>query len=886
MVTIFFEKFTLSNGLDVILHQDRSLPVVAVNVWYHVGSKDEEPGRTGFAHLFEHLMFEGSKNHNRSHFEPLQKVGAALNGSTNTDRTNYWENVPSNYLELALWLEADRMGFLLDALDQPRLDIQRDVVKNERRQSYENRPYGMASFHLQATLYPRPHPYHWWTIGDPADLDAATLEDAKAFFRRFYGPSNASLAIAGDFKRDEALALVHRYFDDLPPLPPLPRLNRRDSDLQGRVSLTLYDKVQLPRLYLAWPTQPRFDPADAPLTILADILASGKSSRLYRSLVYEKRVAQSVIAFHGPSELAGEFTIEVTAAPGSTLEELLEITETELEKMRREPPTAQEIARAKNTITTSSVRQLERVGGFGGRADRLNSYNVLAGDPGRINTSLDRYLAVEAIHVQQAAATFLGGRRVQLEVLPEPARASSTSGLDRSTMPGAGRPPSFTPPVPQSHTLPNGLRVMVVERRELPLVAFGLMVGAGSITDIAHQPGLAYLTSLMLDEGTTTRSSQQIADEFEDMGSHLSASTGREHVLLSAETLKEHWPKALELVADIIQRPTFPEEELERVRREHMTNLQRIKDEPTAVAERVVRMLLYGPSAPYGHPVTGTEEAVEALTRANLVGHFQRRYGPAGATLAVVGDVSQEEAVFWAERHFGEWKASLARDGESPALTHDASLGATTVFLADKPGAVQSVIRAGKVGVPRSHPDYYALTLLNYAFGGQFSARLNMNLRQAKGYSYGYRSFIEWHRRSSALMVGGSVHTAVTKESVVETLREIADVRGPRPISLEEFEAAKAGILRGFPSSFETLAQVLDHLTDLALFDLPEAYFATAFAQVEALTLEQVRQAARDHLDDQHLTVLVVGDQKVVEAPLRELGLLLVVVDYEGRKVG
>ncbi len=236
MVTIAFEKFTLSNGLDVILHQDRSLPVVAVNVWYHVGSKDEEPGRTGFAHLFEHLMFEGSKNHNRSHFEPLQKVGAALNGSTNNDRTNYWENVPSNYLELALWLEADRMGFLLDALDQPRLDIQRDVVKNERRQSYENRPYGMASFHLQASLYPRPHPYHWWTIGDPADLDAATLEDAKAFFRRFYGPSNASLAIAGDFQRDQALALVHRYFDDLPPLPPIQRLTRRDSDLQGRVT--------------------------------------------------------------------------------------------------------------------------------------------------------------------------------------------------------------------------------------------------------------------------------------------------------------------------------------------------------------------------------------------------------------------------------------------------------------------------------------------------------------------------------------------------------------------------------------------------------------------------------------------------------------------------
>ena len=884
MVTIHFEKFALANGLDVILHEDHTVPLTAVNVWYHVGSKDEVPGRTGFAHLFEHLMFEGSKHHNRSYFDPLQQAGAVLNGSTNTDRTNYWENVPPNYLELALWLEADRMGFLLDALDQERLDIQRDVVKNERRQSYENRPYGMARSLIQANLFPLPHPYHWWTIGDPEDLDAASLEDAKAFFRRFYGPSNSSLVIAGDFQQDEAIALVHRYFDDLPPGPALSRMNRRDSDLRGQVSLTMHDRVQLPRLYLTWPTPPRFDPDEAPITLLADVLAGGKSSRLYRSLVYEKQIAQSINAYQAPAELAGEFSIEATAAVGHTLEELEEAIVAELERLRREPPTDEELARAKNTVATNHVRQLERIGGFGGRADRLNSYNVMAGDPGLLNSSLDRYLAVEASDLQRTIA-FLGNRQVRLQVLPEPAHSSVTAGVDRSKMPTPSSFPSFTPPTPQRHTLANGLTLLVVEKRELPIVAFGLLLQGGSTTDTPQQPGLAYLTILMLSEGTTTRTSQQIANEFEFIGSHLATTTGREHVLLSTEILKEHWPKALELAVDVLQRATFPEVELERVRREHLTNLQRTKDDPTAIAERVSRMLLYGPDSPYGHPVTGREGAVAVMTREDLASHFQGRYGPSSATLLVVGDVSLGEVVSRAEEELGGWQASSRPDSQGPEDSFPAPPSSTTLYLVDKPEAAQSVIRAGHLGVPRSHPDYHALNLLNYAFGGQFSARLNMNLRQAKGYSYGYRSFIDWHHGSSALLVGGGVHTAVTREAVAETLQEFTDIRGRRPLSQEEFDNAKAGVLRGFPSGFETASQVLEHLLELALFDLPNAYFSTLPAQIEAVSLEEVHRVAAERLDNQHLRVLVVGDQKTIESPLKELGHPLVLMDYEGREI-
>jgi zinc protease len=417
--SIAFEKVTLSNGLDVILHQDSSLPLVAVNVWYHVGSKDEEPGKTGFAHLFEHVMFEGSKHHNESYFEPLQKVGAGLNGSTTPDRTNYWENLPSNYLELALWLESDRMGFLLEALDQRRFDIQRDVVKNERRQSYENRPYGMAAFSLNAATYPLPHPYHWLTIGSQEDLDAASVEDAKAFFRRFYRPSNASLAVAGDFQRDQALRLVERYFGDLPSGTPSPMVARQASSLQGHVQLTLHDKVLLPRLYLVWPTVPRFDRDEAPLAVLGSILGDGRTSRLHRSLVYQRQIAQSATAYQDAGEIAGDFSVEVTAAAGHSAEEMEEAARAEVERLRTQLPTAEELARAKNRIQWQHVRRLEGIGGFGGRADRLNSYNVFARDPGALNTDFQRYLAVRGEDLQRAAQAYLGARCVRLFVLPE-----------------------------------------------------------------------------------------------------------------------------------------------------------------------------------------------------------------------------------------------------------------------------------------------------------------------------------------------------------------------------------------------------------------------------------------------------------------------------------
>ena len=885
MEQISFEKLTLPNGLDVILHQDHSLPLVAVNVWYHVGSKNEEPGKTGFAHLFEHIMFEGSKHHNRSHFEPLQKVGASINGSTTPDRTNYWENLPSNYLELALWLEADRMGFLLDALDQQRFDIQRDVVKNERRQSYENRPYGMAGLRLQEAAYPLPHPYHWPTIGFHEDLDAATLEDVKAFFLRFYGPSNASLAIAGDFQMDETVKMVDRYFGDLAPGPAIPRAGRIDSPLQGRVDLTLYDRVLLPRLHQVWPTVPRFHPDEAALSILATILGDGKSSRLHRALVYEGRIAQGVDVHNGPAEISGDFELEVTAALGHTAREVEEAALAEIEAIRRQPPTAAEMARAKNRFEWRHVRQMVNIGGFGGRANRLNSFNVFAGDPGMVNRDLERYMSVQPEDVSRVASEYLGERHVRLDVLPEPTLSHSSQAIDRSIQPPPTALGTFIPPVPQRQRLANGMELLVVEKRSIPVVAFGLMLKTGAAMDPVALPGLASLTTAMLQEGTTTRSSSDIADEFEFIGSHLAAATGREQTEMAVETLSRHWPKALEVMSDLLQNPTFPEGELERLRNERVTALRRVKDDPAAVAGRVTPPLLYGRESVYGHPSTGTEEALESLTRDDLVGHFQSNYGPENATLVVVGDVSMEEVVKLTEEHLGGWKGNGPGHGDRVEEGSLPDIEATTLYLLDKPRAAQSVIRVGHVGVQRHHPDFFPLSLLNLLFGGQFSGRLNMNLREDKGYSYGYRSWIEWHTHSSLMLAGGAVQTSVTKEAVVETLQEFKDISGVRPISEEEFQAAKASELLQFPSSFETPGQVMDRLTQLVSADLPHDYYQTFTDNVEAVSLSDVQRVAQEHVKSDRLVLLVVGDRSVVEPGLRELGLPLRLIDHEGREV-
>jgi len=420
-VDLPFVAFTLPNGLRVIVHEDRSVPLVAVNIWYHVGSKDERPGRTGFAHLFEHVMFEGSANVPEGKFdELLEAAGGNNNGSTSVDRTNYWETVPSSALELALWLEADRMGWLLPAMTQEKLDGQREVVKNERRQSYENRPYGLAWERILAELYPSGHPYRHPTIGSMADLDAATLEDVKDFFRTYYAPNNASLAIAGDVDADSVRVLVERYFGEIPPGPPVPRVEAPPARLEATRYLVMEDRVQLPRLYMAWHTPAIFKEGDAELDVAGSILAGGKVSRLYRKLVYEEQLAQDVSAGQDSKLLGSTFYVVVTARPGVGLAQLEAAVRAELAAMATQGVEPRELERAKNKIETAYVDALQRVGGFGGKADRLNLYLFYAGDPGYVEEDLERYRRLTPSAVQEAVRRYLvDAPAVVLSVVPE-----------------------------------------------------------------------------------------------------------------------------------------------------------------------------------------------------------------------------------------------------------------------------------------------------------------------------------------------------------------------------------------------------------------------------------------------------------------------------------
>ena len=887
MTTIAFEKHTLPNGLDVILHQDRSIPVAAVNVWYHVGSKDEEAGRTGFAHLFEHIMFRGTRHHKASHFEPLQKIGATLNGSTTGDRTNYWEDVPSNYLELALWLEADRMGFLLDALDQEGFDTERDVVKNERRQSYENRPYGMAQWHIQQALFPLPHPYHWMTIGSQEDLDAASLDDVKDFFRQYYSPSNASLAIAGDIDADAAMAMAERYFADLPPGPAVRRIGRADSPLAGRVDLEMTDRVTLPRLYSVWLAPANRSGDDDAVDILRAILSDGQSSRMYRRLVYEKQLAQSASVSYYAAEIAGQFRMELTPAEGHTLDEVEAAAHEVLASIAMEPPTEEEFERAINRIEMQHYRMLARVGGFGGRADALNYFNVFTGDPDGLNSAMDGYRKVTCEDVLRVHRQIMDAGQVRMRVYPERSLRAATVAVDRGKQPAGGATPAFIPPAPERGRLNNGMEVIVVNKSVAggPLVSFALMARAGAIGDPTELPGLSSFTAAMMDEGTSTRSSQEISAAFEHIGSRLSIEARKELTLLAAETLNRHWRHALGLAADVARNTSFPEHELERVRRERLTDLRRARDDAGFLADSNFGALVFGPNSPYAHSNLGSEAAVAAAERAAVAAQYQVMLRPDRLCLLVAGDTVLDDAMAAAEELFGDWRAPA-----EPAAIIDAGDGSNDgdgprIYLIDKPAAAQSVIRAGMPVATRSHPDFMALSVLNYAFGGQFSARLNRNLRQDKGYSYGYNSGISWYNAPSMLSAGGSVQTAVTREAVVETLKEFSDISGRRPLTDEELENARNGLRLGYPAGFERPAQLLGQLVTLAQFNLPDDYFRAFEERLSGVTLADAHRVGAEYLSPSRLAILVVGDREQVEEPLRGLGYGLTVLDAEGGTV-
>lgn len=895
---IKFEKYVLPNGLQVILHVDHSTPIVTTNIWYHAGSKNERPGRTGFAHLFEHMMFQGSKHHDSNYFDPFQEAGGKLNGSTNQDRTNYWETVPSNYLDIALWMESDRMGYLLPAMSQKKLDNQRDVVRNERRQSYENRPYGLMHEVILAAMFPPNHPYSWPTIGSMTDLQKASREDIANFFRHYYNPANASLCIAGDFDPVEAKKLVEKYFAPIPAGPTVEKMKPQPAELKEEKRIEMTDRVGLPRVVMVWPTVPEYAEDEAALTLLGEVLAAGKTSRLEKLLVREKQIAQSVSAGQDSEEIAGAFMIDATAQPGQKLADIEKLILEQVERIKEQPPTADEVARSLNRIETQVVRSLESNSGFGGLADQLNQYNVMRGDPGYLSKDFERYQKVTPEDIQRVAKKYLGAGRIVLEVQPgkevkvtpdprvpaDEARekmakdyketplpeAKETAEDDaRKTLPQPGPAPKFSLPPFHRAKLSNGIELLVVEKHDLPLVALNLVFPVGNTTSF-REPGLTSLVTSVWDEGTKNRTAEQIDDELGGIGATVSFSAGWDTTAARLFSLKQHLPKALEIYADELLNPIFPEDALEREQKMLLGQFTQIRNQPTMLAQLAIGPTVYGKENPYGRLPVGYPSTIKNFKQDDLVKFHKAHYAPQGATLIAVGDITTEELAGQLEKIFADWK-TVPQESASLPFKDLPSAQPTRIIFIDKPEAAQSVISVAQLSAERKSPDYYALNVMNMIFGGQFMSRLNMNLREDKGYTYGARSSFEWHvHAAGAYVASASVKTDKTQPALVEFLKEIDGLRGEIPIKPEELNDAKDYITRGYPSEFETISQIAQRLETLVEYKLPDDYFNTLIPKVSAVTAEDVLAAAKKYIQPDNLSIIIVGDRKEVEKSLKE----------------
>jgi zinc protease len=884
-IDIPYQKFVLDNGLTVIIHEDHKAPIVAVNIWYHVGSKNEKVGKTGFAHLFEHLMFNGSENFNDDYFKPLEKVGATdLNGTTSEDRTNYFENVPVPALDLALWMESDRMGHLIGAIDSAKLNEQRGVVQNEKRQ-YENEPYSVTEELITKNCFPAGHPYSWTVIGSMQDLDAASLDDVHEWFKTYYGAANAVIAIAGDIETKAILEKVKQYFGDVPSGPPIATHESFIAKREGTLRQTVEDRVPQARIYKIWNVPGWGTPAADYLELVGNVLSSGKTSRLYKRLVYEDQIATDVSAFIDKREIAGMFYIQATAKPGEDLKKVEMALDEELAKFLVKGPTETEMKRVKSQHLSNFVRGIERIGGFGGKSDILATSQVFGGSPDFYKTSLTRVRDASAANLLQTAKAWLSDGVYILEVHPFPEYTTETSTVDRSRLPEPGEAPEVKFPDLQRATLSNGLKIILAERHAIPVVNFNLMMDAGYAADQFGLPGTASLAMNMLDEGTKTRDALQISEELAMLGARLGTGSNLDMSTVYLSALKENLDGSLNIFADVVLNPSFPEKEFIRLQKQQLARIQQEKASPFSMALRVFPKYLYGEGHAYGNSFTGsgTEESINKMTRADLVKFHQEWFKPNNATLIIVGDTKLAEITPRLELLLKNWQKGELPNKNIGTVGPQAK---SSVYLIDKPGSPQSVIIAGHIAPPKSDPDDIAMNMLNSILGGTFTSRLNMNLRENKHWSYGAGSVIVDAKGQRMYIAYAPIQGDKTKESIVEITGEIKGILNDHPATREELDKVQKNEILGLPGSWETIGAVGGSISDIVTFGLPDDYYKTYPDKIRNLKLDQIGTAAQKLLHPDQVVWVVVGDRAKVEPTLKELGMGEIrLIDTDGNPV-
>ncbi|MGK2857320.1 MAG: M16 family metallopeptidase [Thermoanaerobaculia bacterium] len=884
-INIPYQKFVLDNGLTLLVHEDRKAPIVAVNVWYHVGSKNEPAGRSGFAHLFEHLMFNGSENYDQDYFQALERIGATdLNGTTNEDRTNYFQNVPANGLDQVLFLESDRMGHLLGAVDQPLLDEQRGVVQNEKRQ-WENTPYSVAEELITKATFPAHHPYSHTVIGSMADLDAAKLEDVKEWFSTYYGAANAVVVVAGDIDAATALAKVKHYFGDIPAGPPVARYDQWPARLTESSRQSVHDRVPQARLIRVF-NIPGWGTQDAVyLDLASDVLGSGKTSRLYKRLVYDDQIATNVSVGIDQREIAGQFRIEATARPGDDLSKVEKAIDEEMAKFLDKGIMQDELDRVRTQYFSRFITGIERIGGFGGKSDILAQSTVYGGSPETYKRTLKYVADAKPADLQAASKRWLTGGVYNLEVLPFPQYSNAKEGADRSKLPDLGQAPAPVFPGMEKATLANGLKVIVANRKSIPAVNMSMMLDAGYAADQGANPGTASLAMNMLDEGTKTRGSLQISDELARLGASINSGSDLDTSFVVMTALKAALEPSLALYADIILNPSFPADDFARLQKQQIAGIQREKVNPVQMALRVFPKLLYGEGHAYSVQFTGsgTEASVASLTRDELAKFHSTWFKPNNATLIVVGDTTMAELRPLLEKAFASWK-----QGSVPTknVARVAKRTVPEVYIVDKPGAIQSTILAGHVTVPRNNPNETAITAMNNILGGQFTSRVNMNLREDKHWSYGAQTLLFDARGQRPFLAYAGVQTDKTKESMIEIRKELTDIASTRPVTQDELDKVKNNSILELPGSWETNNNVLVAISDIVRYGLPEDYWAKYPTEVKSLDRAKVDGAAKEVVNAGGLVWIIVGDRAKIEAGIRELNLGEVsVMDADGNVV-
>jgi zinc protease len=884
-IDVPYKKFILPNGLRLVVHEDHKAPIVAVNIWYHVGSKNERLGKSGFAHLFEHLMFNGSENFNTDYFQALESIGATeLNGTTNEDRTNYFQNVPVNALDQVLWLESDRMGHLIGAIDQAKLDEQRGVVQNEKRQG-ENQPYAKGWDIIQKEMFPPYHPYGHTVIGEMEDLNAAKLEDVHEWFKTYYGAANAVLVVAGDITPEAAYEKVLQYFGNIPAGPTIARPGINIPKRTGETRATFQDRVPEPQVVMVWNTAQWGTPDNVYLDLVSDVLGNGKNSRLYKKLVYDKQISTSVFCFNGPSEIAGNLFIGARVKQGHTLEEVETAINEVLTEFLATGPTEDEMKRVKAAYFAGFIKGLERIGGFGGKSDLLASNEVLGNSADYYKKMLQLYNSATSKDLLASAKRWMLDGRFVLTCTPFADYSVSGKEADRSKIPGLGATAEAKFPDIQRSTLKNGIKVLLTRRKESPTVVASMMFDAGYCSDkFGGKLGLANLAMNMLDEGTKTRNALQISEQLQLLGANLNTSSDLDFSYVTLSTLKQSLDPSLDLMADVVLNPSFPEADFRRLQDQQISAIQNEKKQPQSMVMRVAPKLLYGENHPYAMPMSGTgeEDIVNTLAVADVKGFYEKWLRPNNATIVVTGDISMEDLTAKLEARFNNWKKS---DVPKKVIPEVKTMNNGKIYLIDRPESQQSMIMAGYLTKKYGELDETAIEQMNNVLGGDFTSRINLNIREDKHWSYGAGSFVQNTKGQRPFMIFAPVQSDKTKESVQEIIKEVNAFVGDKEMTQAEFDKTKQNTVMGMSGMWETNGSVNASARSIVRYGLDDNYWKTYGSRVTGLTLQDARTVAKKVIQPGNLGWFMAGDAQKVLPGLKELGIEVITIDANGNVV-